>query len=258
MNGPKVLAFDIETSPSLGYVWKKWEANVLEFEQESQLISVSWRWMHQKKTNVKSVWHFKGYKPGYRNLDDTQLVELLWNLWDEADVLVAHNGDAFDMKVARTRFIQHDLEVPSPVKSIDTLKQARKLFKFNSNTLGDLGNYFGLGTKVSTGGYGLWRDSIAGVKSAQKKMDDYSRQDTKLLADVYEHMLPWMKGTPNLAQYSDKPEDKCPKCMSRTLIRRGTYMTNTGRFQRYQCNVCGSWTRSAKAIKTTNSNLRNI
>ena len=36
---PKILLLDIETSPALGYVWKKWDTNVIEFKDSWYILS---------------------------------------------------------------------------------------------------------------------------------------------------------------------------------------------------------------------------
>ena len=74
-------------------------------------------------------------------------------MFDEADVVIAHNGDKFDMRKANARFGHY--EPPMPVQQVDTLKVARKYFKFESNKLGDLGEHLGLGNKEVTGGFAL-------------------------------------------------------------------------------------------------------
>jgi hypothetical protein len=43
---------------------------------------------------------------------------------DEADIICAHNGDAFDIKKINSRLITNGFKPPSPFKTIDTLKAA--------------------------------------------------------------------------------------------------------------------------------------
>ena len=90
----KILYLDIETSPNVGYTWGKWDQNVIEFIQEWRLLGMCNMWEHEGK--VKDVYPKNVTKYDYR--DDRELVARVWDLLDEADFVVAHNGDKFDLK----------------------------------------------------------------------------------------------------------------------------------------------------------------
>ena len=79
-------------------------------------------------------------------------------------------GDEFDIKKANARFIYHGLKPTKFYLSIDTKKVAKKYFKFDSNSLSSLGEYLGLGEKVDTGGYSLWKGCLLGDPASWKKM----------------------------------------------------------------------------------------
>ncbi len=196
INKPKILLFDVETAPNLSYTWGKWEQDVIAFKNEWYLMSFAWKYLGDKKTQVLSLADFPGYKKN--PTDDRLLVRALWSHFDNADVIIAHNGDAFDIKKANARFVYHKLVPPSPYKQIDTKKVAKKYFNFNSNSLNDLGQYFKIGKKLSTGGFDLWLGCMAGDKASWKTMCEYNKQDVELLvvtdveqvADtIYQHRL---------------------------------------------------------------------
>src|SRR5437868_14709279 len=84
--------------------------------------------------------------------DDRALVKDLWKMMNEADIIVAHNGNSFDIKYANTRFIVHRLDPPAPYKSADTLKIARQVARFPSNKLDELARTFGIDRKLPTTG----------------------------------------------------------------------------------------------------------
>src|SRR5690606_21341820 len=98
--------------------------------------------------------------------DDTNLIRDLWKLFDEADILIAHNGDAFDKKKANTRFWAAGLKPPSDYKTIDTLKAARRVFKLDSNRLDAIGEFLRIGGKLPTTGWATWRACIDGDPKA--------------------------------------------------------------------------------------------
>ena len=157
----KILYYDIETAPNLSYVWGHFEQNVIEHEREWYLLCVSYRWEHESKTQVCALVDFPDtYAKDPEN--DLHVAKKLWDLLDEADIVIAHNGDRFDMRKANARFVYHNLGPVSPVKQIDTLKTARRYFMFNSNKLDNLGKHLGVGAKVDTGGFTTWAGCMRG------------------------------------------------------------------------------------------------
>jgi uncharacterized protein YprB with RNaseH-like and TPR domain len=238
---PKILYFDIETAPNLSYVWGHFEQNVIEHEREWYLLCVSYRWEHEKTTHVCSLIDFPDdYKKDPEN--DYNVTKKLWELLNEADIVIAHNGDKFDIRKANARFIAHNLGPTSPVRQIDTLKVARRYFMFNSNKLDHLGQHLGIGRKVDTGGFETWAGCMRGDMKAWKLMIKYAKQDVDLLRNVYLKLRPWMTNHPNLNVYDG--ECNCPTCGSDDLQRRGQKYTQTGSYQQWYCNSCGAWSRT--------------
>lgn len=242
---PRVLFIDIETSPIIGYAWGAYEQNLLKILQQSHIICVAWKWLGDRDVTVKALPDFPGYKAG--ELDDYKLVKLVHDVLDEADVVIAHNGDKFDVKKLNARFVFHKLNAPSFYQTVDTLKVAKKHFRFDSNTLNNIGGYLLEGEKINTGGFDLWEDCMAGNAAAWTKMKRYNVRDIELLERVYIRLRPFMSAHPNLNVIAD-PAHKgisCPVCLSLDLMKRGFSQTRTGRRQRYQCNNCYSWSSGA-------------
>ena len=243
----KILFFDIENATNLGYFYELWkEGNILSIENQWYLLSFAYKWLGEKKTHVVSLPDFKLYKKDKEN--DRDLVKELHNIMSQADVVVAHNGNNFDIKKSNARFIFHGLKPVPPFKSIDTLQVARRYFQFTSNRLNDLGQYLGLGKKVKTGGFDLWKGCMTGDSKAWKLMCDYNKNDVVLLEKIYLTMLPWISNHPNV-NLVDEKTGACPNCSSTEIQKRG-YGTNLlTRYQRYQCMKCGHWSRG-KPIRT--------
>ena len=236
----KIILVDIETAPNLAYVWGKYEQDVIQFEKEWTMLSFSYKELGSKKTYSYALCDFKGYKKG--DLDDSKLVKKLWEVLDSADIVIAHNGDNFDIKRSNSRFIVHGLTPPKPYRSLDTLKVARQKFGFNSNKLDDLGNILGIGRKVETGGAKLWFGCMAGDQKSWNLMKKYNSNDVVLLEKVYLKMRPWMTTHPNVALL-DENLNCCPHCSSEKIQRRGFGYTKTSKYRRYQCMSCGAWSQ---------------
>jgi uncharacterized protein YprB with RNaseH-like and TPR domain len=229
----KILVFDIETTPNLGYVWGKYEQNVLEYQSEWTMLCFAYKWLGERKTVAV----------GQNKFSEEILVRRLHSLFEEADVVIAHNGNSFDVKMCNAKFIEFGLDPPSFYKSIDTKLVAKRYFRFNSNKLDDLGNKLGLGRKIQTGGFDLWMGCMRGDKGAWAKMLKYNVQDVVLLEKIYLKMRPWMDNHPAMNVLLDKP-DACPKCGGGPLHKRGTlHRTKTGTVQRYQCTNCEGWSQ---------------
>lgn len=244
----KILYYDIETAPNLSYVWGHFEQNVIEHEREWYMLCVSYRWEHEKKTQVTSLVDFPSdYKKDPEN--DFHVVKKLWDLFNEADIVIAHNGDRFDMRKANARFVWHGLGPASPVKSVDTLKVARRYFMFNSNKLDSLGAHLGVGRKVATGGFETWAGCMRGDMKLWKRMIKYAKQDVDLLRRVYMELRPWMTNHPNMNIF-DGTVNACPTCGSEDLHKRGFRRTQVSVFQQYQCNSCMAYSSQRIADKT--------
>lgn len=230
---PRILIWDIETSPNLAYVWGKWEQNVISFKKEWELLSVAYKWLGESQVYCVGRCDFK-------DSTDRALVDKVWQLLDESDVAIAHNGDQFDNKKIRAKFVEHGFKPPKPYKTIDTKKIAKNNFNFNSNSLNDLGQLLKLGKKVETGGFDLWLKCMAGDDKAWKKMKSYNKQDVVLLEKVYNKLKIWDEKHINLAALEDK-RDACPICASAKVQKRGFYYARTTKRVRWSCMECGHW-----------------
>ena len=232
----RILFLDIETAPSLGWVWGKWEQNVIDFKQDWYILSFGYKWADEKKVHVLGLDDYPSYKRDQEN--DKSLMKDLWALLNEADVVIAHNGDKFDLPKVNTRFLTHKLNPPSPYKTVDTLKIARAVFQFDSNKLDDLGRYLGIGRKLPHTGFHLWKGCMSGDKESWALMKKYNGHDVELLEELYYILRSWHKTHPNVNLGQN---GVCPKCGSRDIQKRGFSYTLLRRKQRFQCKMCAGW-----------------
>lgn len=233
----KIVFLDIETAPSLGYVWGKWKQNVIDFEKNWYILSFAYKWLGENEVHTFGLIDYPSYKIDKE--DDRSLVADLWKILDEADIVIAHNGDDFDLPKTNTRFITHGMKPPSPYRTVDTLKIARRVFKFDSNKLDELGRYLGVGRKLPHTGFHLWHGCMTGVPESWKLMKEYNGQDVILLEQVYFLMRPWAVNHPQVNQ--EGATKNCPKCGSNRVHSRGWSYTALRKKQRYQCQECQGW-----------------
>lgn len=234
-------AWDIESSPLTVETWSLWP-NAISIEQirdSQEMICFAWQWAGEKRVQFYSVFH-----------DGKQgMLEAAHRLLDEADAVVSWNGTGYDSKHARREMLKAKMLPPSPYKEIDLMKAVKKCFAFASNKLQHVSTELGLPGKHNVN-YELWLACMAGDEKAWRKMKRYCSQDVRLLLPLYDRLLPWLPGHPNVALFDDL-RDACPRCGSEELRREGYALTNAGKFQRYQCLNCGAWSRSSRRIATT-------
>ena len=230
---PKILYFDIETFPLLAHVWSRFvDGPVVAIERDWNIACIAWQW-DDGKVQVRSL---KGMDPH----NDQHLLDMLWSLFNDADVVIGHNGDKFDIKKVQARFLLAGMDPPAPFQSIDTLRIARRHFALTSNKLNDLCQALGMGKKVDTGGWALWAGCLAGDSKSWNKMEKYNKQDIVLLRDLYMVLRPWMSNHPVLHQHG------CPVCGGEHLHKRGTRRTAAYTYQQYQCLDCGAYSKTPK------------
>lgn len=240
----KILFLDIETAPCLGWTWGMYEQNVIDLQTSWYMLCFAAKWADEKTVKTYSLPDYSTFKKDRE--DDSALIKKLHELLDQADIVVAHNGDRFDLKKTNARFIYHGLKPPSPYKTIDTLKIARRHFAFVSNRLNDLGKYLGVGKKLPHTGFHLWKGCMQGDKKSWSMMKRYNAQDVTLLERVYLRLRPWASSHPDLSAYSH--HEGCPTCESKRIQRRGVNVARKSIKPRFQCVDCGTWF-SGQAIK---------
>ncbi len=234
----KILIYDIEISPTLGWVYGQYDTNVLKVEKQPLLMSISWKWLGDEGEPQCMVISHKDAQ----NWNDIDLVMKMRQLFDEANLLVGHNIDRFDNRVMTGKFIDYGLKPPSPCKSWDTLKMARK-HKFGSNKLGDLGDRFGEGTKTKITHADVWYDLLFGSakdsKEASQLMKKYNIQDVALTEKIFYHLMPYYQTGMTLGRLIGH-QWVCDCGCSEGQFH-GSGFDPVGKYRRWQCNNCGKW-----------------
>lgn len=237
----KILLLDIESSPNTAHVWGLWQQNVSinQLMESSYVLCYAAKWYGEKDVIFDSV---------HQSRPKTML-KGIHGLLNDADAVVHYNGTKFDIPTLNKEFLLHSFNPPSPYKQIDLLRVVRSNFRFPSNKLDYVAQRLNLGKKHEHEGHELWVKCMNGDKDAWKRMEKYNIQDVVLLENLYGHLLPWIKSHPNHNLFSDG--HVCPNCSASSLQRRGTAISATGTYQRYQCRSCGTWSQSTKSIKSS-------
>jgi len=245
----KILLIDIETAPKLANVWSMFKANVSVdmLRKETYILCWNAKWLGSKEVLGSAIWDFKNYKKDPE--DDAACIRKLWKLLNKADIVIGHNGDRFDVPTLNARFVVAGIQPPDPYKTVDTLKVARKNFRFDSNKLDALSLLLGLGRKKDTGGFILWADVMQNKPIAQRKMVSYCAQDVKLLEKVYLKLRAWEPQIHPLSLLEGGDTPICNACGSTHVHKRGWYHAQTRMYRRFKCVECGHNMRSTSCDK---------
>jgi hypothetical protein len=248
MTQVRILYFDIETTPLISYTWGLWQQNVIAVKEQWYILSFSYRWADEKKVHNVALPDFRArFKKDRTN--DFDVVKKLHSLLDQADIVIGHNSDKFDLKKVAARCIFHGLKPLSPIKTIDTLKIARKFFAFTSNKLDDLAEFLNVGVrKLKHQGIDLWLECMAGPCKAWDVMSEYNDRDVVVLSAVYDRLKAWQTNPVDLNIYTR--DDNCRVCQSEDLTQNGFRYFKNGRKQQYQCRACGHYS-DGKLMKYT-------
>lgn len=235
---PNVLLIDIETSPLLSYIWKVWNENAGQNQivEHSHIMCFAAKWLGEEEIIYQET----------RTDDDSAITKTMIALLDKADFVVAHNADRFDIPRIKTAAITNGFNPPSPFKVIDTLKIARKHFKFERNTLEHIADILGCTPKkkhAKFAGFELWRECLAGNDEAWQEMMEYNIQDVHTLEEVYLRLRPYHSEHPNVGAKVEHEHPVCSKCGSVNLFQKGYTHTDVSKFPLFQCKDCGGYSR---------------
>jgi hypothetical protein len=241
---PKILTIDVESAPLESFTWGIFDQNVglEQIKTEWSILSYAAKWLDSKKIYYGDV-SGRGSK---KIRDDKPLMGQIWELLDEADIVVAQNGKRFDIRKINARLIMHGYGPYSPVRVVDTMISAKKYFAFTSQKLKWTSQYLTDTPKdehKEFPGFELWIECLKDNPRAWREMKKYNIRDIIATEKVYLRLRPWIDGHPNVGAYSESDLQICPKCGSDQLQRRGDAVSQAGKYARYMCKGCAGWSR---------------
>jgi len=247
--GRKRLFFDIETSPNIGMFWSAGFKQRIDYDniiKERAIICICYKWEGENEVSFLT-WD--------KRQSDKKMLHNFIKVANQADELIGHNGDKFDLAWIRTRCLFHRIPMFPDYVTIDTLKVSRAKFRFNSNRLNYIGKYLGVGQKIQTS-YDLWKDIV--LKNCAKSLDKmvkYCKQDVKLLEEVFEIMSVHIKPKTHFGMIGKSSKYDCINCGSDDLLVHKRRFTAAGTEKiQCQCRTCHKFSTytvtTAKKVKT--------
>jgi transposase-like protein len=239
--GAKILTIDIETAPTIGYIWGRFK----QFLSQEQILAESFILSYAYSWNGGEVVGEILTPQEINEENDYRLLDRLFALLNEADIVVGQNSKRFDVKIINTRLLVYGFPPPTSFKQIDTLEIAKRMFRFPSNKLGSVAKYLGLEDKGETGGFQLWADVMKGDVFAAEAMLEYNKQDVKVTWDYYQRIRSWDNKAVNQQLYYADNSPRCLKCGSSHLSpTENVAYTPQGAYNEFRCNHCGGLSRA--------------
>jgi hypothetical protein len=219
---PRRLFFDIETSPNVVLSWRIGYKINLDHDNilnERAIICIGYKW---EGDDTVYALHWDQHQ------DDKAMLTRFIAIANEADELVAHNGDGFDLPWVKTRCIYHGLPTMPDYKTVDTLQWARRRFLFNSNRLDYIAKFLGMGGKLKTE-FGLWKAIVLkNDRKALARMIEYCKKDVALLEQVWLRMSKHVGHKTHAGVYGGLDKWTCPRTGSKNVKKQKTRITAAG------------------------------
>lgn len=239
--GAKILMIDIETAPGIvrthSYFKTTYGASMVV--RHPFMLCWAAKWYGQDGILFDRISDAGG--------DDRKISASLSEIVASADMIVAHNGRAFDVAFLSARLCAHGLPPIRPVRVYDTYRAARSCFKFAHNSLEGIARTLGIGSKLPHRGDEMWKGCEAGDLTSWGEMEEYNVHYVVLLEGVYTRLRTFDPRHPNLALFwPDDGSIRCPRCQAAGSMKedvRGC-TTNLSVFPLFRCEGCGAWLRS--------------
>lgn len=199
--GPRILIYDIETAPIIGQLWSLWQDGIglSQMQSDWYIMSFAAKWLGEDE-----VFYFDQSDAPTME-DDTFLLAKLWNLLNEADIVIGQNVKRFDTKKVNARFVLNGFPKPSHYRQIDTMIIAKQQFGFTSNKLEYMTDKLCPEHKKSKHkqfpGHELWAMCLKGNPAAWAEMKSYNIDDIHGTEALYNVLCSWDNKLPNFDVY---------------------------------------------------------
>lgn len=240
MEQQKTLILDIETSPILAYVWgiRDQVIGLDQIHTDWHIMAWSAKWLGDKAIHYYDVRKHPG--------NDLPILKPLWEMLNEADIVITQNGRRFDSKKINARFMLNHMKRPSPYRHFDTYELVKDVAAFTSNRLEYLTGQFCEKHKKSShakyGGWRLWIECLKGNKTAWDEMKAYNIKDVLSTEELYLKIRAWApEKFPKVYEMTDAAKE-CGSCgYVGKMIEGKLRKAKTKKYRQHTCPKCGSW-----------------
>lgn len=246
--GFKILWDDIETSPPLVYTYPLRDVTIPHdnIVIDKQITSIGYMFEGEKKPTTLE-WDFKSPIKIYPDRiegggDDTRMLKAYSEVMQEADLIIAQNGDSFDRKEINWRMNDLRLKpLENKVLTLDTLKLSRKVFRPSSQKLDYRSARYGLGGKI----HQTMKDCMdvaRGDLHAQAERVRYNGKDVRDLRAIFWRELPFYDLPKSIVRmlllYIAEERPFCQKCAASRQAKFKVIRIRKNKKMHYKCQTC--------------------
>lgn len=240
MNKPRILFYDIETSPLKAWVWQMGEQYVGHKQLDKNhsrygIICVTYCWNDGSSAQCID-W-------GYEEQDTTKVIKEFDQIINLADHVIGKNSDKFDNKMINAARMFGDLPGnPSWTKYTDDLeRQMRRYFRLPSQSLDYISDQLGLGGKIKME-FQDWVDIVEKNKNGKKsfnKMCKYGKKDVEDTRTLWNKLAQHFDPKFNVAAHTGNYFN-CKRCGGDNLYKNGIRTAGSTQYQMYNCRDCNN------------------
>lgn len=243
-----VLVLDIETSLMTAYVFNTGEQYVGYSDIKDDWYIMAWgaKWAGDPDSKII-------YKASYTG-DDSKILKPLWDLLNEADIVLTQNGTKFDARKINARFMLNGFPPPKPYVHFDTFRLTKKVASFTSHSLEYLSSKFCTKHKKTSHakypGKKLWVECSAGNHDAQDEMKRYNIKDVLSTEELYLKIKAWApESMPKVFDVTDNSLE-CSSCGYVGKMRVGKpRVSKSFSYVQHSCPECGHWQKAERINK---------
>lgn len=255
-----ILYFDLESSLMGTLTFGLWNQNISgnRITKHSHLLSNSWAFNDELPQGVRLT------PEDVAEGNDLLVVVDTIRAIEKADLIISFNGKKFDVPLLKTRALLHGLPPIKFPPHLDLMQEAKRNFRFPSNSMQNISLYLGEHGKLATSGRNLWErcynhSNYDDCNEALAQMLEYGLRDIDATRDLHKRLQGWFKSPVNVGLITkeingvntkDNHTLLCPHCASKDIDKIGSKAyTGVSSFDIYRCgnNVCRGLSRSNAA-----------
>jgi len=245
---PKILFYDIETTPLKAWVWRLGKQVVnhhqlVDTYNSYKIICISYCWNNNSRAKCLA-WG--------NNQNSSKIIKEFDEIIKQADITIGKNSDNFDIKhINFQRMINGHPGMPEWIMYTDDVeKQMRRHFILPSYSLDYISKLIGRSGKHPISLSDWIKIVENNDKKSLKKMIKYNLKDVEDTRAVWNKILPHITPRFNMATFYD--DLRCKSCGSKKIHRNGTRVRGKTRYQSFYCNVHGGYAGCAPINKKGN------
>ena len=245
-----ILYWDLESSLMGTLTFGLWNQNISgnRITKHSHLLSNSWAFNDEPPQGVRLS------PEDVAEGNDLLVVIDTIRAIEKADLIISYNGKKFDVPLLKTRALLHGLQPIKFPPHLDLMQEAKRNFRFPSNSMQNISLYLGEHGKLATSGRNLWErcyhyQNYDDCNEALAQMLEYGLRDIDATRDLHKRMQGWFKSPVNVGLITkeingvntkDNHELLCPHCSSKDVDKIGSKAyTSVSSFNIYRCGNSG-------------------